>query len=942
MDGRWWIVLVILLGVTSSANAGSTGKIAGEVKDTQTGEALIGVNVLLEGTTQGAATNIDGYYVILNIQPGTYTLLASAVGYNKKRIENVRVSIDLTTTINVDLAPTVLEVAEEVVVTAERPLVRQDVTAKTAVVGSEQIDALPVVEVAEVLELQAGFVAGSLRGGRQGEVAYWIDGVPVTDVYDGSRVVEVNKNLVQELQLVSGAFNAEYGQAMSGIVNIATREGGQSFAGGVSIWGGQYVTTDKTLFPGNEDFQPTLIRNIEANLSGPILGDQLTFFVNGRYYRDGGWHNAYRRFNPSNISFTDEITREFTLYRDAEGRGDSSAVSMNSFERYYGQGKLAWKIIPTMKLTVNYIYDDTEQRGDLLTRGYDRGYFYNPDGLGTNTGEAHTVIFQLTHTLSQNTFYSLGGSWFQRDVRYSLYDLEYEAANDGSGDLIEKVVPGNPRYVHPKLFLTDDPYSFFTGGTDLSIFQRQTVTRLLKFDISSQLDQINLVKIGAEIRSHDLFFEDIDLQPIASQTDIDLATASPYIQTRILPTSSNFHNVYDRSPIELSAYIQDKLEFKNFILNIGVRFDYFDSKGFVLNDDTTNNKEFYTVDDPNIYAPIKPSNAARTLEERRSYWYRPASSKWAVSPRIGASFPITAQGMVYFSYGHFFQVPRFERLYQNPEFKLGFGTGNLGVVGNTDLKPEMTINAEIGVRQALSDDIAIDVTAYLRDIRDLTGTLSEEIIIFGGSSKYSRFVNSDFGLVKGIVLTLTKRFSGGFAATIDYTYQVAEGSTSDPEEARNAIAGNSQPTLQLRPLNWDQRNTLNFTASYNGEGWGASLIGRFGSGTPYTPRRSEDNTSLLTNSELKPSNTSLDIRAFYEFPFDVVRLVLFARVFNLLDTRNEVEVFDDTGRAGFTTDQDRAAATNPQQRVNTLDQWFTRPAHYSEPSRIELGFNLEF
>ncbi|MGB6032896.1 MAG: carboxypeptidase-like regulatory domain-containing protein, partial [Bacteroidota bacterium] len=360
MFGRRWIVLVILLGVASLAYAGNTGKIAGEVTDSQTGEALIGVNVLIDGTAQGAATNIDGYYVILNIHPGTYTLVVSAVGYTRQRIENVQVSIDLTTTINVQLASTVLEVAEEVVVTAQRPLLQQDVTAKTAIVSSAQMEALPVVEVAEVLELQAGFVAGSLRGGRGGEVAYWIDGVPVTDVYDGSRVVEVNKNLVQELQLVSGAFNAEYGQAMAGIINIATKEGGPSFSGGVSVWGGQYVTSHDELFPGNDSFDPTVVRNIEASLSGPVLGEQLTFFVNGRYFYNGGWLNGFKRFNPWNISYTNEITRVFTLSRDPEGQGDSSAVAMNPFERWYGQAKLAWRIIPTMKLTGNYIYDQTE------------------------------------------------------------------------------------------------------------------------------------------------------------------------------------------------------------------------------------------------------------------------------------------------------------------------------------------------------------------------------------------------------------------------------------------------------------------------------------------------------------------------------------------------------------------------------------------------------
>ena len=419
MHGRGRLVLAALIFSASLAHAGNTGKIAGLVKDSQTGEPLIGANVVIEGTTQGAATNIDGFYAILNVQPGTYSLVVSAVGYNRSRITDARVSIDLTTTINVDLVSTVVDVGEEVVVTAERPMVRQDLTAKTAVVGGEQIAALPVVEVQEVLNLQAGFVAGSLRGGRSGEVAYWIDGVPVTDSFNGSQVVEVNKSLVQELQLVSGAYNAEYGQAMSGIVNIATREGGQKFAGGLTLYGGQYLVDDAELFPGLDGFNPTRIRNIDANLSGPIVGDDLTFFANGRYIYFDGWLKGFRRFNPWNISYTDDLTREFTLYRDPEGRGDSSAVSMNPSERWYGQGKLTWKILSTLKLTGNYIFDRTE------SKGYNRFYYYNPEGVGTNTGQSHTFIFQLTHTLSQNTFYTLGGSWFQRDLKYELYDLEY-------------------------------------------------------------------------------------------------------------------------------------------------------------------------------------------------------------------------------------------------------------------------------------------------------------------------------------------------------------------------------------------------------------------------------------------------------------------------------------------------------------------------------------
>ncbi len=237
------LFLVVLL-LSSVASGGTTGKISGTVKDSQTGEALIGASVVIEGTSIGAAADLNGFYVLLNIPPGTFTLAASAVGYHRMEVSNVAVSSDLTTAIDFPLVSSAVE-EKEVVVIAEHPLVQKDLTATTAIVNGDQINALPVTEVGQVLSLQAGFVAGSLRGGRSGEVAYWIDGVPITDAYDGGEVVEVNKSFVQELQLVSGAFNAEYGQAMSGIVNISTKEGGPKFAGGAGFYIGQHASSSR-------------------------------------------------------------------------------------------------------------------------------------------------------------------------------------------------------------------------------------------------------------------------------------------------------------------------------------------------------------------------------------------------------------------------------------------------------------------------------------------------------------------------------------------------------------------------------------------------------------------------------------------------------------------------------------------------------------------------
>lgn len=917
-----FLLPLFIICISFYVYAGTTGKIAGTVTDAKTGEPLIGVNVIVVGTSYGAATDFEGSYSILNVPPGTYSIRASGLGYGSQTVQNLQVNIDLTTRRDFGLSEEIVDIGKEVVITAERPLVQKDLTAKTAVVGGDDIKALPVTEIGAVLSLQAGFVAGSLRGGRSGEVATWIDGVPVTDVYNGNQVVEVNKSSVQELQLISGAFNAEYGQAMSGIVNIATREGGSKFNGGIGLYAGDYLSTNETLYPGLE-FNPIHIRNIEGNLSGPIIGDNLTFFGNARYIYFNGWQQGFRRFNSNNIAYTDSVG-VYHLSRDANGRGDSAIVPLNNSERKYGQLKLAWRILPLLKLTGNYIYDNSSNKMG------GRNYFYNPDGPASNYDVSNTFIFQLSHTLNQSTFYTLGGSAFKKESKQYRFENPYDS-----------------RYVHPLLFQTPDNYSFLTGGTDMRHNTRSTTTYLLKLDVSSQYDAMNLFKAGVEVRQHDIRQDNIQLQPITSQTSINLAKDSPFIRTQILDVTSSSHDKYWHSPYEFSGYVQDKMEFKSIIVNIGIRYDYFEPDGKVLTDES----------DPSIFTPIKPGNRFfdndgdgvqdagekdKTVADREKYWYKKATAKAQFSPRLGVSFPITERGIVHFSYGHFFQVPRFERLYENPYFKIGLGTGNQGTIGNADLKPEQTISAELGVQQQITDDIALDVTAYLRDIRGLTGTRSDEIIIFGGASKYSKYTNSDFGFVKGIVLTAEKRFNEGLSAKADYTFQIAKGTASDPGEARNAVTSGALPEVQLVPLGWDQRHTLNMTVTYHADRWLISSIGQFGSGQPYTPRKTEDISALLTNSQLKPTYFNVDLNTSYEFSFDVVRCILFARVFNVFDFRNETGVFDDTGRAGFTLDEAIARKTNPNERINTLEQWYTRPGNYSEPRRIEFGMNLEF
>lgn len=922
MKPRILPLILALLCLPLTTGFAASGKIAGKVVDQRTGESIPGVNIVLVGTTYGAATNIDGEYTILNVPPGTYELKASAIGYTSVTIRNVKVNLDLTTRINVSLSETVLELGEEVVITATRPLVQKDLTASTAVVGAEEISALPVTEVNDVLRLQAGYINGHVRGGRKGELAYWIDGVPVTDVYDGGSVVEVNKDQVQELQLISGAFNAEYGQANSGIVNIATKEGASDFRGTVGVYFGGYASGNSNIFPGIDELDPLTVQNYEGTLSGPIVSNRISFVATGRYSMFGGWLNGFKRYEPFNVGYIDSAGTVIR-FRDPSGMGDSSKVRMNDSRRIYGQAKLSFRISEALKFWAQYIHDD------VVYEDYNSFYKLNPEGNPKNYRLGSTFIGKLTHLLSPSSFYEVSATLFEKDFRRYVYED-----------------PHDTRYVHPNLLQTL-PYSYSWGGVDLTHFHRNTQTLAVKADFTSQINQRHLVKAGGSLNVHTLYFNDIQLRPIDAQGDFDYATGNPFIATQIPGLESPYHSEYTRKPLEFAVYLQDKMEFDDLIINVGLRFDGFMPEGQILADPS----------DPNIYDPIKPWNRYRdlngngvqdqgepnvTLAERQAYWYKDAEDKYQVSPRIGAAFPITDRGVLHFSYGHFFMLPRFELLYSNPFFKLGSGTGNQGTVGNADLRPEKTVNAEIGLQQQLTDDLSLDATVYVRDARDLAGTRADQISVFGGFATYSRLVNSDFAMTRGFVLSLNKRFSDGLAAALDYTFQIARGTASDPYAAQQAAARGDLPEVQLTSLGWDQRHSINASVSYNGPSYGGSVVMQYGSGMPYTPRRTEDITSLITYSQVKPNTLNVDVRLFKSFTLGFTNVNVYLRVFNLFDALNELDVFDDTGRSGYTTDVQRILAQNTRQDVNTIEDYFTRPWYYSEPRRIEIGANFEF
>lgn len=922
-----FVLFVALSGLAYSM--GTTGKIAGRVTDAATGQPLPFITIIVEGTTHGAQSDMDGYYTVLNVAPGVYTVKASAIGYNAVTVRNIKVSIDFTTKLDVQMAETSIQVNQEVVVVATRPLVQKDLTASTSVVGDELISELPVTDIGDVLSLQAGMVSSGgglhLRGGRSGQIAYQIDGVPVTDAYDNSNVIDVATNSIQELQVVSGAFNAEFGQAMSGIVNIVTKDGDNNFTGNFQAYAGDYMSNKTDLFWNVNDINPVAIRSFEGSLSGPILRDKLFFFVNGRYYYNTGYFYGKRTFNTTD--YAEALTGSSgTDYRIVQ-TGDNSYVPMNPNERFFGQGKLTARPFEGVKLSYNYIVDYQKYKD------YDGSNRLTPDNNLQRFRKGYTNTLALNHAVSNSSYYTLNLSYFFKDYRHYLYDEIL------TGDT------NNPtRYVNMISRVTP-AYSFNVGGTNQSRFTRNTGTYSAKLDWTTQLTQEINLQFGGEYKQHNIYMDDI-------QAYLPYNLNGRMYFMVLDPTATEQHNQYRHKPQEASAYVQSKFEAFNLIFNLGVRMDVFNPDGKVLTDPS----------DPDILRPANPKHQYRdnnsngrmdpgeeiSLAERRSFWYKDATVKYQLSPRIGIAFPITDQGVIHFSYGHFLQLPNYEYLYQNPEFELGTGTGNVGLFGNADLKPQQTVKGEIGLQQQLGSDMSMDVTMFFEDFRDLTGTQTDEILVFGKGQTYSKYANSDFGQSKGVIVKFEKRFSEGLATSLDYTYSVTKGNSSNPTDARNAITSGALPETYIAPLNWDQTHTLNLSVAYSvPRDYGFSIIGNLYSGQPYTP--SVNKNTLISsngykrNSARKPTTFNVDLRAYKDIPLsDNTTVSVFVKVFNVFDFDNPNNVYAETGDPYFTYNQYDAEQTNPRTYYNSLDEFFTNPGNFSEPRRVEFGLTFNF
>jgi outer membrane receptor protein involved in Fe transport len=898
-------VILCLFLMTPPLSASSTGKIAGKVTEAETGESMVGVNVVIEGTMIGAATGPDGTYVINNVEPGIYNVVFSAVGYQRKIVTNVSVASNFTTLIDIELAVEAY-LLETVVVEATTPLIRKDLTSSHTVIDNRQIEALPVESIDQILSLQAGITRGAggelhIRGGRSTEIAYNINGVSAINPFDFGRTVQISPHAIRELSVVSGTFNAEYGNALSGIVNTVTKEGGSRYNGSLSSYTGSYISANKDIFLNIDDINPTDNHVVEATFGGPVpyTNNNITFFLSGRYNNNRGYLFGQRQHTIADSAARD-INNPNIVYLSQTG--DNKIVPMNPNEDISTTAKLSFKPARAMKINYDMVYSTSEYQL------YNHNLKYNPDANYNRYEWGIINSLELRHAVSNRTFYTIKVSHSLYDFKRYLFPLLDESGNPISfkpGMSLDNLRP-DPRYQpsHKSTRLT--PYTFSSGGTLNEHFYQRSNTGEIRFDITSQVTNRHDVKLGFHYKLEEMDFQNF----------VVLRDTVTYREPTILSPGTASHEYYERSPRQFSAYIQDKMEFPSMIVNAGLRFDYFNS-----------------------HAPYAPDDFAPN--ENLQY----ADAKMTVSPRLGMSFPITDRGIIHFSYGHFFQLPPYRFLYTNPEFR---GLVTRSVFGNANLNPERTVTYELGLQQQLSDNIAFKITGYYKDVRDL---LALQEIRVSTSIAYLKYVNKDYGNIKGITFSLMKQRLRGelFYATLDYTFQVAEGNDTDASSFFLDLSSGRQSEKLPVPLDWDQAHTLDGVVSFGGgRNWMLTIVGSISTGLPYTPALFDQDIILRPNSERKPIRSNVDLLMEKSFRLQFTTLTVFLKMYNLFDTLNERFVYNDTGRATYTLEESRSG---PQETnriaervpgIRPASEYFVRPNYYSSPREIRMGLTLEF
>lgn len=731
-----FLVIAVMFTLTSILFASTTGKISGRVTDSSTGEGLAGANIMIENSGRGTSSDENGNYFIINVPVGRHDISASYIGYEKMTMTGVIVNAGKTADIDYSLNSTAVEGAA-VTVVAERPIIQKDLTASEHIITSDDIERSYARSLLEHLETKPGVYKGRFRGGSTPSSVYMLDGVSLNTGLMSENYQGINPTSIEEITIQTGGYNAEYGAAMSGIVNVVTKQAqpNSGIHGSVMTryrpagkyhWGDHMYSTDGWDYT-NHDLSYWTARSADSldTYYGQSPNDLLSQWV--AQITPDGVIGDYDQRAQSEVEVTvygspsDKINF-LGSYRFLKGVNIFPQPTEYNPEMNL-QGKLGFKVSDAITLDVNVLYAsaETADRGlqgstdfgfNSTERGWEGTWFHPPmvtdpyngnklDMFGSfsqwpllNTFSNYTV--KMTHVLNPNTFY---------DVSYSM--LENDEDSSDRDNLINQV-DANGDWV--KVHATDNVKGMLGYYQTQGYFQRwyfsNTKVNTFSASITSQVNNNHGVKAGVILKSYDFSYEH--------------KLTADYSGSRW-----NLMNVFDGQPIEGAAYVQDKIEFSGLILNAGVRADWFNQ----------NRDAPYNMYDPTAFQETTEGNVTGNIPGNPPTVSTEMQS--AISPRLGFSHPISDNTVLHFNYGHFVQRPSWTKTHgfayinyhkesqgsvSDPysQASVSFPERYGGFIGNPYLTYERTIQYEVGFDQHVQDKVRLDVTAYYKDGTRLT------------------------------------------------------------------------------------------------------------------------------------------------------------------------------------------------------------------------------
>lgn len=528
---RHFLAAVVLgiLTATSTIHGGTAGKIAGTVRSAENGEPLPGATVSVVGKSIVTVTDLDGEFYLINLPVADYDVAVELIGYQSEIRSNVKVLLDLTTPLEVKLVSVPLPLDTFVTVVAERPLIQKDITASIVTITKEELAVMPNSRsLNEILLHMSGMVDDAngnlhVRGGRNGELAYYFDGMPVQDQFGNRLGTRITPEALEEINLASGGFSAEYGEALSGVVNVLTQEGSDSYSGMLKLADG--MTRPYDVHRGDFGKMGRTNDNYAVfNLSGPLpllKSDRASFFNSVEYSHDGGY-------------LPHSLTKDWTV-----------------------TSKLSLQPARNLKLTLfSSIFDESKQRyehRDVNNRSYD----FALTNSGLYKSHAYRLGGKSTLQLSNSTMLTFRLGYFETRTRlapdnlFNVYWDKWPGYSVDANGLYNGTVQDNYR--------ADSTY-YYTGFMNDTLFYPYYLNRMSSYksagiDLLSQMSKAHQVSLGGEFRQNRLTWDN-----------------KQFFNTR------PYGEKYDVGPSYAAAYLQDKIELGYMVVNAGLRVDYLDAE----------------------------------------------------------------------------------------------------------------------------------------------------------------------------------------------------------------------------------------------------------------------------------------------------------------------------------------------------------------------------